>query len=158
MPQYQNNGLNNLAVNPAPPVALRPQEVAYLLGTATTAGQPISDSNISFEAVTVGERSIAAMLAARPAAGNAPGLRVQVVARANTGAAEIDVQDAGVDAEGAYATPTGSATYKLTTWTALGGGLFMAFAELVPETGPFVTLKVIANPNAVSYWAKVTYV
>ena len=162
MPQYANNLAGNLTVNPVLPAALLPGDEAYLFGTAVlTPGQSQkpNDANVQFEVVTVNERSIAVCLVSRPGGGAAPGIMVQVFANANPGAAEIDVQDAAVDADGAYLTPSGNTAYKLTTWTQLGNsGIYTAFAELEPETGPFVTLKVIANPNAVSFWAKVKYV
>jgi hypothetical protein len=83
---------------------------------------------------------------------------VQVFASANPGAAEIDVQDAAIDADGAYVTSSNTA-YKLTTWTQVGGsGLYTAWAEFQPEGGRFISLKVIANPNGVNFIAKVSYI
>lgn len=161
MPQYANNGLGNLAINGVLPAVLWPGDEIYPFGTTPLVpgqSQKPNDSNVQFEAVNLNERSIAAALAPRPGGGAAPGVMVQVFASANPGAAEIDVQDAAVDADGVYQTPTGNAAYKLTTWTAMGNGQYTSFAELVPETGPFVSLKVIANPNAVNFWAKLKYV
>jgi hypothetical protein len=85
---------------------------------------------------------------------------VQAIASANPGAAEIDVQDAAVDADGAYLTQTTSAAYKMTVWTALGdgSGRYISTTQLQPEGGRFISLKCIANPNAVTFTAKVIYV
>ena len=162
MPQYQNSGTGSLAVNPVLPVALWPGDDAWLLGTSTlTPGvqQKPTDANVVLEAVTVGERSLACVLASRPGGGAPPSLMVFVIASANPGAAEIDVQDSGTDSDGGYQTPTGSTAYKITTWTALtdGSGKYVGWTELSPEAGRFISLKVIANPNAVNFAAKVSY-
>lgn len=159
MPPYQTSGTGNLTLNPAAPTVLQQGDDFYPFGVVNPApGQQSkpNDSNVQFEAVTVGERSIACQLNYGPA--RSPGaVIVQVFANANPGAAEIDIQDAGVDADGAYATPTGSAAYKLTAWTQLGASAnYMAYAEINPEAGRFVTLKVIANPNAVQFWGKLS--
>ena len=150
-----------MVVNPVPPALLMQGDEKYLFGTKVYVPGEIAtpnDSNVVTEVVAVGERSIAVCLGPRIMGGDPPGIMVQVIASANPGAAEIDVQDAAVDADGAYLTPTGAA-YKLTTWTQLGGGLqYIGTTELQPDGGRFVTLKVIANPNAVTFTAKVTYV
>jgi len=162
MPPYLTSGTSSPVVNGALPTVLWPGDEKYLFGTGPNTPGIIpapNDANVVYEAVTVGERSIAIALAPRPGGGAPPGLMVQVFANANPGAAEIDVQDAAVDADGAYITPTGSAAYKLTVWTQLGGsGIWTSYAELQPEGAGFITLKVIANPNAVQFTAKVKYV
>jgi hypothetical protein len=83
---------------------------------------------------------------------------VQVIASANPGLAEIDVQDAAVDADGAYLTQTTSAAYKMTVWTALPNGTYISTTQLQPEGGRFISLKVILNPNGVTFTAKLAYV
>jgi hypothetical protein len=149
--------------NPILPTILWPGDFKYLFGTSPNTPGTIStpnDSNVVTEAVVVGERSIAIVLAPRPGGGAPPGLMVQVIASANPGAAEIDVQDAAVDADGAYLTQTTSSAYKITTWTILGdaSGRYIGTTELQPEGAGFITLKVIANPNAVTFTAKALYV
>ncbi|MBU6231662.1 hypothetical protein KGP36_03255 [Patescibacteria group bacterium] len=164
MPIYYNNGKNTLAVNPVPPTCLMPGDGKYMLGLSVAAGiaptpgqvQEPNDSNVLFEAVNVNDRSIAINLAPRPMGGSTPGLLVQVSADGDPGAAEIDIQDAAVDADGAYLTPN-NAVYKITAWT-LNGAVYTAWTELQPESGRFVTLKVIANPNGVKFTAKAVYV
>jgi len=165
MPAYATSGSNSLTPNTTPPTVLYPGDDKYLFGTSVAAGTPPTpgqvqapnDSNVVAEAVVVGERSISVQLAPSPGGGAVPGCIVQVTASANPGAAEIDVQDAAVDADGAYITPTSSASYKITAWTQ-NGAVWTAYAELQPEGGRFISLKVIANPNAVSFTAKIAYV
>jgi hypothetical protein len=142
---------------------LWPGDECYPIGTTPIVpgqSQKPTDANIAFETVALDERmgpaGGAIVLAQRPGGGASPGLMVQVFANANPGAAEIDVQDAAVDADGAYQTPTGSAAYKMTVWTQ-EGAIWTSFSELIPEA-KFVTLLIVANPNAVAFWAKATYV
>src|SRR5271155_1130048 len=149
--------------NPVLPTILWPGDEKYVLGTSPNNPSQIStpnDSNVVTEAVTVGERSIAIALAPRPGGGAPQGLMVQVIASANPGAAEIDVQDAAVDADGAYLTQTTSTAYKMTVWAALGdgSGRYISTTELQPEGAQFITLKVVANPNGVTYTAKIVYI
>jgi len=162
MPAYANSGLGTMTVNPIVPTVLYPGDEKYVFGTSPNNPGQIStpnDSNVITEAVVAGERSIAVALAPRPGGGAVPGVMVQVIASANPGAAEIDVQDAAVDADGAYLTQTTSTAYKMTVWTALGGsGQYISTTQLQPEGGHFITLKVIANPNAVTFTAKIVYV
>lgn len=168
MPSYQNSGLGTMTPNPTLPTVLWPGDEKYVFGTSVAAGTPPTpgiiqtpnDSNVVTEAVVVGERSIAVALAPRPGGGAVGGIMVQAIASANPGAAEIDVQDAAVDADGAYLTQTTSAAYKMTVWTALtdGSGRYISTTQLQPEGGRFISLKVIANPNAVTFTAKIVYV
>jgi len=160
LPQYQNSGLETMALNPILPTVLLPGDETYVFGTMVyTPGQSQkpNDSNVVFEAVTLDERSIAVTLAPRPGGGTPPGVMVQIVANANPGVAEIDVQDAAVDADGAYETQTTSTAYKLTVWTQ-EGAVWISTTQLQPEGGHFITLLVVANPNAVSFTAKIIYV
>src|ERR1700676_2515602 len=102
MPSYANSGLGTMTVNPVLPTVLWPGDEKYLFGTSPNNPGQIStpnDSNVITEAVTVGERSISVALAPRPAGGSPPGVHIQVIASANPGVAEIDVQDAAVDAD-----------------------------------------------------------
>jgi hypothetical protein len=165
MPVYFNSGTGNLVRNPVLPTVLMPGDEKYLFGTVGAnpipgTSQNPTDDNVVTEAVTVNERSISVQLGARPGGGSPAGVMVQAIASANPGAAEIDVQDAAVDADGAYLTQSTSTAYKITTWTALGdgSGRYIGTTELQPEGGRFISLKVIANPNAVSYTAKIIYV
>lgn len=160
MPAYANSGLETLTLNPVLPTVLFPGDEVYVFGTMVYVpgrSQKPDDSNVQFEAVTLDERSIAVALAPRPGGGAVPGVMVQVVANANPGAAEIDVQDAAVDADAAYLTQTTSTAYKLTTWTQ-EGAVWVSTTQLQPEGGHFITLLVVANPNAVSFTAKIIYV
>ena len=143
------------------PLVLTPGDSCYMFGVlASTATQlPVNDTNVAFETVTAGERSISIQLAPRAGGGAPPGIMVQVIANANPGAAEIDVQDAAVDADGCYLTNTSSTAYKLTTWTQLGStGTYVAWTELQPEGAQFISLLCVANPNAVKFTAKAVYV
>jgi len=170
MPSYANSGLGTLTPNPIVPTVLYPGDEKYVFGTSVPVGtsptpgiiQTPNDSNVVLEAVTVGERSIAVALAPRPGGGAVPGVMVQIIASANPGAAEIDVQDAAVDADGAYLTQLTSTAYKMTVWTLLGdgSGRYISTTQLQPEGGHFISLKVIANPNGVgiTYTAKIVYV
>lgn len=165
MPAYATSNTDNLTLNTTPATAIQPGDEVYVLGTSFVAAsgptpgqiQAPNDTNVIFESVTVGERSIAVALAPRPAGGAAPGIMVQVNANGNPGAAEIDVQDSAIDADGCYLTPTSSTAYKLTTWTQ-NGAVWTAWAELQPEGARFVSLKVVANPNTVKFTAKIAYV
>lgn len=159
MPAYATTATNSSALNPVPPTVLYPGDDVYVLGTMTAVpglSQVPNDSNVLPEAVVVGERSIAVGLAPRPGGGSPAGLMVQVVASANPGAAEIDVQDASVDADAFYLTPA-NAAYKLTSWTQ-NGTTWVAWTQLQPESGRFTTVKVVANPNAVKFTCKLSYV
>lgn len=162
MGQYATSGSNNRTLNTALPTGLVPGGECYVFGTvtATPGVSPApNDTNVQFEAVTVGERSLSVALGSRPGGGAAPGISVQVNASGNPGAAEIDVQTSPVDADGAYQTPTGSAAYKITTWTGpLSDGSYTAFAELQPLADRFASLKVIANPNTVKFTGKIVYI
>lgn len=160
MPQYATSGSLSLVPNTTPPACLWPGDEAYQFGTsAFVPGNPQkpTDATVQFETVTVAERSIAVNLANRPGGGSPAGVEVRVFANANPGAAEIDVQIANVDADGAYTTPSGSAAYKITVWTQ-EGNQWVGAADLQPLGAPFMTLNVVANPNAVKFWSKVTYV
>lgn len=142
------------------PAALWPGDEFYPFGTAALvpgSPQKPTDATVQFEAVVLNERSVAACLVPRPGGGVAGGVEVRVFANANPGAAEIDVQVANVDADGAYTTPAGSAAYKITAWTQ-EGAVWVGAADLQPLGAPFLSLLVVANPNAVSFWAKATYV
>lgn len=160
MPQYATSNSESLAVNTVVPACLWPGDEAYPFGTATLvpgSPQKPTDATVQFEAVALDERSIAVNLAARPGGGVAPGVEVRVFANANPGAAEVDVQVSNVDADGAYTTPSGNAAYKITAWTQ-EGNIWVGAADLQPLGAPFMTLLVVANPNAVAFWAKATYV
>lgn len=157
MPPYATSGQGTVALNTALPTVLQQGDDFYPFGTAPYTPGAISkpnDTNVQFESVSIGERSIAWTIDHGPA--QAPrSLFVQAFASANPGAAEIDIQDAGIDADGAYATPaTGN---KLgTTWTQVGAsGVYTAQVATTQEVGKFSSLKVIANPNAVQFWVKV---
>ena len=164
MGQYATSGTNSGTPNTTPATMLSPGDEVYVFGTSWVSGQPPTpgqiqapnDSNVNFEAVTIGERSIAVCLAPRPGGGAPPGLMVQINASASPGASEIDVQDSAIDADGCYLTPAGG-SYKITAWTQ-NGGIFTAWVELQPESGPFVSLKVVLNPNTVKFTAKLKYV
>jgi hypothetical protein len=164
MPIYNTSSTKSLVLNPVPATVLWPGDEVYLLGTSFKSGNPptpgipqgANDSNVQFEAAIATQRSIAIALAPRPGGGAPPGLIIQITASADPGASEIDVQDAVVDADGAYLTPT-SATYKITAWTH-SGALFTAWAEFQPESGPFVSLLVVTNANGVKWTAKAKYV
>lgn len=165
MGQYNTSGTGLTTLNPVLPASLWPGDEVYLWGTTGSippAGQiqAPNDSNVVFEAVTVGERSLAANLASRPGGGSAPGVAVLVTANGNPGVMEVDIQNAPVDADGVYQTPTGSSVYKITTWNGPVGpqGYYNAYVELQPLADRFLTLKCITNPNAVKLTAKVIYV
>jgi hypothetical protein len=160
MTQYANSGLETLAVNPVAPVGLAPGDEVYVFGTKVYVPGEVAkpnDTNVQFETVVVDERSIAVTLMPRPGGGSPPAIIVQVSTNANPGAAEIDIQDAAVDADGAYETPTGSTAYKITTFTQ-ENAIWTAFAEISPAIGRFITLLIVANPNAVAWTAKICYV
>jgi hypothetical protein len=165
MPQHFQSGTEALTPNPVLPAVLYPGDDCYVFGTSFAAGQPPTpgiiqapnDANVQFETVAVDERSIAVNLASRPGGGAAPGVMVMVVANGNPGAAEIDVQDAGIDADGAYETNTSSAAYKMTVWTQEGAN-WVSWTELQPEGARFITLLCVANPNGVKFTAKISYV
>lgn len=160
MPPYATSGTNNLTLNTAVPSALYPGDYIYLFGTGPGAqgGNSLpDDTTVGFEAVNVGERSIACQLADLPSR-SPGGVHILVITSANPGAAEIDVQDAAVDADGAYITQSTSAAYKITTWTQVGASAnWIGSTELQPEGGRFISLKVVANPNAVQFKAKLSY-
>lgn len=167
MPAYANSGTNSLSVNPVLPTVLYPGDEKYVFGTSVAAGTPPTpgiiqtpnDSNVIAEVVTVGERSIAVALAPRPGGGAPPGIQVQITCNINPAAAtEVDIQDAAVDADGAYVTQTTSTAYKVTAWV-LNGGVYTATVELQPEGGRFITLKVVAIVGAtLALTAKIVYV
>jgi hypothetical protein len=77
----------------------------------------------------------------------------------NPGVMEVDIQNAPMDADGAYLLPTG-ATYKITSWTGPVGpkNYYFAWAELQPVGDDFLRIKVITNPNGVLIAAKVNYI
>ena len=170
MPQYATSGSGSLVPNNCLPSVLFPGDQKYVWGLSVAAGQPPTpgqiqtpnDANVIQEAVAALSRSLAVALAPRPGGGAPASLMVQITASANPGAAEIDVQDAGIDADGAYITPVplggGTNPWKINTWTAIGGGLYTAWAELSPDVGPFVTLYCVSNPNGVKFAGKIVYV
>lgn len=168
MGQYATSGTGSTVLNTVLPAVLWPGDEVYVWGTAQAAGaaptpgqiQAPNDSNVVMEAITVGERSLAAALAPRPGGGYPPGIAVLITLSANPGVMEIDVQNAPMDADGVYQTPTGSAVYKITTWNGPTGpsNLYNAYVELEPESDRFVTLKCITNPNGVKATAKISYV
>ena len=161
---YATSGTGNLTNNTVLPASLYPGDTVYLWGTSFVAGQPPTpgivqapnDSNVQFESPAVGSRSLSAALAPRPGGGAPTGISVLVVASANPGAAEVDVQVSPSDSDGSYLTPANA--YKLTTWTAGANGQFFAWAELQPVGDQFVSLKLISNPNTVKFTAKLNYV
>ncbi len=165
MPQYKTNGSGLMTLNTEFPTVLFPGDEKYVFGLSHAEGQPPTpgqidapnDTNCVFETVAVAEASIAVALAPRPT-GGAPGVMVQIVASADPGVCEFDVQDAAIDADGAYILPTASTAYIINTWTAVAGGLFTAWTELQPEGGRFVRIKCITNPNTVKFKAKIVYV
>lgn len=161
MPQYKDSGTNNITRNPVQPTALYPGDQTYLFGTKTLVPgqqQVPTDNDVQFEAVTVGERSISCQLVPRMGGGVA-GCIVSIMANGNPGAAEIDVQDSATDADGLYITQTSSTAYKINSWTQIGSSNnYFATAEFQPEGGRFISLKCVANPNAVLFTAKVAYV
>lgn len=166
MGQYATSNTGSLVVNPVLPAVLGPGDSVYLWGTSFVAGQPPTpgiiqapnDANAQFEAVTVGERSLACNFQPRPGGGNAAGASIMVIANANPGVMEVDVQVSPMDADGAYLTP--AATYKISVWTGPTGpkGYYFGWVELQPEGDFFMSLKCITNPNGVSLTAKVNYV
>lgn len=167
MPQYNTSGTGNLTLNPIIPACLWPGDEVWLFGTSFAAGQPPTpgiiqtpnDSNVNFEAAAVGEASISASLASRPGGGSPSGASVLVMANANPGVMEVDVQLAPMDADGAYLLPT-AASYKINSWTGPVGpnAYYFAWAEFQPLGDVFVRLKVITNPNGVKLAAKLNYV
>lgn len=165
MSQYATSGTNSLTPNPVPPAMLLPGDSVYVFGLSYVGGTPTpgqiltpNDSNVQFEAVTLGERSIAVALAPRPGGGAPPGLMVQVNCSINPSSTmEVDIQDSSIDADGAYITNTSSAIYKMTAWT-LNGGIYTTWAELQPEGGVFVSLKIVALTANMKLTAKITYV
>jgi hypothetical protein len=160
VPAYNTSGTESLAVNPVLPSVLLPGDQKYLFGTTPYLPGQVSepnDANVVTEAVILDERSIAIQLAPRPGGGAPPGLHVIAIASANPGAAEIDIQDAGIDADGAYQTQTTSPAYKMTVWTQ-EGPVWVASTQLQPEGGKFLTALIVANPNAVSFIVKAMYV
>src|ERR1700682_5707453 len=138
MPQYATSGSGSMTLNPVLPAVLWPGDTAYVWGATNTnpgfgqadaAASPpgqiaaSNDGNVHFEDVGKGARIIAVQLATRPGGGAPPGCMVQVFANGNPGAAEVDIQDAAIDADGAYLTNTSSTIYKLTTWTQVGNSV-----------------------------------
>jgi hypothetical protein len=158
MPTYATSGTGSLSYNTVPPGALWPGDSSYLWGTGPGLGQAVDDSNVQPETVAVNSRSLSAALSPRPGGGAPAGISVLVIASANPGAAEVDIQTSPSDSDGSYLTPTGSSAFKLTTWTAAAGGQFVSWAELQPLSDHFVSLKLIANPNGVKFTGKLVYV
>lgn len=164
MGQYATTGTGNLTLNTQLPAALYPGDEVYLFGLSYVAAsgptpgqiQAPNEGNVLFETAAVGSRSLAAALAPRPG-GAAAGVSVLVIANADPGVMEVDVQVSPSDSDGSYLTPTNTA-YKITTWTAAAGGKFVAWTELQPSGDNFISLKVITNPNAVKLTAKLSYV
>ncbi len=165
MPPYATSGTENQTLNTTPATALWPGDQVYVLGTSFVAGQPPTpgiiqapnDTNVQFEAVTIDERTIAVALAPRPGGGAPPGVMVQVTADSNPGVAEIDVEDAAIDADGAYELNTSSTAYKITTFTQ-EGTVWTGWTQLQPEGAGFITLRVVLNPNSSKWKAKIVYV
>jgi hypothetical protein len=165
MGQYATSGSESFTRNPITPTAMWPGDDVYVWGTSFVAGQPPTpgqiqapnDDNVQFEAVAVDERSLAVYLTPRPGGGAPAGCIVQIIANGNPGVMEVDVQDAGIDADGAYQTNLSSAAYKITTWTQ-EMNVWTAWAELQPEGAKFISLLCITNPNGVSLKAKISYV
>ena len=159
MGQYATSGTGNATLNPVLPAALWPGDQVYVWGTNSVLGTipAPNDANAVFEAVVVGERSLAVALAPRPGGGSAAGIAVIVIANANPGVMEVDVQNSPMDADGYYLTP--GATYKMTAWVGpAADGSYITVAELQPESDNFVSLKCITNPNGVKLKAKIVYV
>lgn len=167
MPQYATANTNNNSLNTQLPSVLWPGDSLYLFGLSfiaangPTPGQIIAanDSNVLPETAAANATSIAAAFAPRPGGGAAPGASILVIANANPGVMEVDVQLSPMDSDGSYALPTGSTTFKINTWTQMGGSTnWFAWAEFEPLSDFFARLKVITNPNAVKLTAKLNYV
>jgi hypothetical protein len=155
LPIYNGSGSNSLTRNPVPPTVLYPGDSKYLFGVSPNTPGTIStpnDDNVEAETLVDGNASIAICLAPRPGGGAPPGLMVQVFMTADPGAAEVDVQDAAVDADGAYITVD-----QITVFTN-NGSVYVAWTELEPEAGAFIRVACVLNPNAVSMVVKATYV
>lgn len=167
MGKYNDSGTGNNTLNPIIPASLWPGDEAYVWGTSFVAGQPPTpgiqqapnDTNVQFEAVAVGSRSLAVALAPRPGGGAPAGIAVLIVANGNPGVMEVDVENAPADADGIYEVPS-AAAYKITTWNGPIGpnGYYNAYAELQPAGDRFVSLECITNPNSVKLTAKISYV
>lgn len=157
MPAYSTSGSDSFVPDPVPPIALGPGDSCYMFGVGpATMTQDVTDANVLPETVVVGERSIAITCTARPGGGAPAGLIIQLFANGNPGGIEVDLQDAGVNAEGFYETPLNAAN-KITVWTQEGAN-WVSYAEFQPEAGKFNTLLVVALPNAVKIWAKASYI
>jgi len=164
MPKYNDSGTGNLTLNPVLPAALYPGDSVWLLGTSAAAGQPPtpgiiqapSDTNVLPEAVVIGERSLAAVMASRPGGGAPAGASLIVIASANPGVCEVDLQTAPMDADGAYVTQTAN---KISTWVGPSpAGTYVGVLEVASLNDAFASVKIITNPNAVKFAAKLVYV
>ncbi len=132
--------------------ALSPGASVFLFGLPVTTPPIISDSNVTPEAVAVGEASAAACIDTGGVRTGPPSVGVELQFSGAPGAFEVDVQEADTDADAFYVTPT-NATYQI---TAVNAATQIARADLSPTGGKFIRLYVKALANPVNLRAKLT--
>lgn len=157
MPNYPGalNAITPAASNLSP-VSPNPGDSVYLFGKLLAAATqlPVNETNSDFEAVTVGTPSIAACISNRKEAGSAPAVSLELIANGNPGAANFQLQEASTDADACYLTPS-AAAYTITSFTQKGSN-WVAFVDDIPTGGKFMRVLPSANPNGVSWKAKLT--
>jgi hypothetical protein len=159
MPYYATGGSNSQTPNTVLPTVLQPGDEKYVFGTVGAnplpgISQNPNDSNVVAEAAVAGGASIAVQLGPRPGGGATPGLSVYVTSSTNPGSSEIDIQEADVDADGAYSLVT--STSKITTWTQVGA-LWVATIDISSVVGRFVRAYIKTLGTGGNWTVKFTY-
>lgn len=159
MPNYP--GVANATVPSYPSPANLPRAISqgdsiYLFGLQSNADKsiPISDMNVVGETPAPPQASIAVGIP--PAAGvngPQPAISVEIGFSGPPGAFNVQIQEADVDADASYITPS-NAAYTMTVVTAQN----KARADLTTGAGKFIRILLSSRANLVAMTAKVTRV
>jgi len=159
MPNYPGVASATVPAYPSPanlPRGLMQGDSIYLFGLQANADKsiPISDMNVVGEQPAPPQASIAAGMG--PVAGMngpQPAYSIEIGFSGAPGAFSVQVQEADVDADASYITPS-NAAYTMTVVTAQN----KARADLTTGAGKFIRVLLASRANAVTMTAKITRV
>jgi hypothetical protein len=161
MAQYPNAALGVVPPGPSGPFGnivgqyarpLRRGESIYLFGVPTTTPPAMTESNVTFEEVAVGEASIAVCIATGEPANSPPMICVEGHFDSAPGAFELDIQEADTDADSFYILPANGA-YRVTAVVAATNDFRV---DLSPTGGKFMRVFMAALANDADFWCKIS--